>query len=190
MGDRLGAIASSLRDSVCYVAEQFQPPSDEDLDDTLATVRERLGISGTETNEDLRRLRAATSVLVHDSRVLSRNIYYAADMDGQAEPGEVVWVWLRTEPTSEPEDRALVVVGRTRQTILGLLISSNPEHQNDPSWLDIGSGNWDLAGEQSWVRIDRVIEASELGIRRQGAILPRRRFGKIAHRLRSEFGWS
>lgn len=181
---------SFLRAGGHRIAEQFQPPSEDELDDTLATIRERLGLTDNAGTEDLRRLRAATSVLVHNTHEMSRNIYYAPDMDGQADPGEVVWVWLRTEASSEPEDRALVVIGRTRHTILGLLISSNPAHSEDPAWLDIGSGNWNISGTQSWVRMDRVIEASELGIRRQGAIVPRRRFEKIADRLRSEFGWS
>ncbi len=37
----------------------------------------------------------------------------------------------------------------------------------------IGSGSWDYEGRASWVRLDRVLDVPEEGIRREGAILDR-----------------
>ncbi|MBI5739044.1 MAG: type II toxin-antitoxin system PemK/MazF family toxin, partial [Mycolicibacterium neoaurum] len=45
-------------------------------------------------------------------------------------------------------------------------------------------------GRPSWVRLDRVLDVPEDGIRREGAILDRDRFEVIATRLRAEFSWS
>ena len=40
------------------------------------------------------------------------------------------------------------------------------------------------------MRLDRVLEVPEKGIRREGAILDRDRFEKVAQRLRTEYGWT
>lgn len=57
-------------------------------------------------------------------------------------------------------------------------------------WLDIGAGEWDEAGRDCWVRLDRVLEVSHLDIRRQGAFFPQRRFERVAAKLRDNFGWT
>jgi hypothetical protein len=54
----------------------------------------------------------------------------------------------------------------------------------------IGSGSWDDEGRQSWVRLDRVLDVPEEGIRREGAILERAVFDVVAARLRSDYSWS
>ena len=48
---------------------------------------------------------------------------------------------------------------------------------------------WDAENRPSWVRLDRVLDVPEEGIRREGAILDRKRFDAVATRLRSDFGW-
>lgn len=121
----------------------------------------------------------------------ARSIYYAPDMDGQPEPGEVVWVWAPSDGPDRPlRDRAVLVISHGRDTVLGLLISPNPRHANEKEWLDIGSGEWDEKGRQCWVRLDRVLEIPHLGIRRQGVLFPRRRFDRIASKLRNRYGWT
>ncbi|MBB1010541.1 type II toxin-antitoxin system PemK/MazF family toxin, partial [Dietzia sp. SLG510A3-3B2-2] len=47
----------------------------------------------------------------------------------------------------------------------------------------LGSGPWDPEGRPSWVRLDRVLDVPEQGIRREGAICPRPRFEAVADRL-------
>lgn len=88
------------------------------------------------------------------------------------------------------KDRPVLVVGRDQRTLLGLMLSSQDYHQNDPDWVDIGIGNWDYDGRPSWVRLDRVLDVPEEGIRREGAILDRNRFEAVAIRLRAEYSWS
>lgn len=158
------------------------------LDTGLARINERLGLQTT-YEPDVVRANAAR-IRVEATDRIPRNIYYAPDMDGQAEPGEVVWVWAPSDGLDNPpRERALLVVGRNRHTILGLLISPNPQHDDNDSWLDIGAGEWDASGRQCWIRIDRVLEVSELGTRRQGVLFPPRRFERIANRLRTNFNW-
>jgi hypothetical protein len=121
----------------------------------------------------------------------ARRIQYSPDLDGQADPGEIVWTWVvyEDDPT-RGKDRPVLVVGRDQRTLLGLMLSSQEHHAGDVHWVGIGAGDWDGDGRPSWVRLDRVLDVPEDGIRREGAILEKHRFELIAARLRAEFSWS
>ncbi|MBF6189893.1 type II toxin-antitoxin system PemK/MazF family toxin [Nocardia implantans] len=120
----------------------------------------------------------------------ARQIVYSPQLDGRADPGEIVWTWVPfEEDPSNGKDRPVLVVGRDRRTLLGLMLSSNPERAYDRNWIGIGSGSWDHDNRPSWVRLDRVLDVPEAGIRREGAILPRKTFDLVAHRLCAEYSW-
>lgn len=121
----------------------------------------------------------------------ARTLVYAPDLDGRADPGEIVWTWTAydDDPT-RGKDRPVLVVGRERRTLLGLMVSSRPEHHDDSNWVSIGSGGWDHQGRPSWVRLDRILDVPEEGIRREGAILARPTFDSVASRLRADYCWS
>jgi hypothetical protein len=121
----------------------------------------------------------------------ARKLVYAPNLDGRADPGEIVWTWVAYEddPT-RGKDRPVLVVGRDRRVLLGLMVSSQERHASDRDWVGIGSGAWDYEGRQSWVRLDRVLDVPEEGIRREGAILDREVFEVVAARLRADFAWS
>lgn len=121
----------------------------------------------------------------------ARRIHYSPDLDGRADPGEIVWTWVvyEDDPT-RGKDRPVLVVGRDQRTLLGLMLSSREHHAADADWVGIGTGNWDYEGRPSWVRLDRVLDVPEDGIRREGAILDPERFEAVAARLRAEFSWS
>jgi hypothetical protein len=120
----------------------------------------------------------------------ARKLVYSPDLDGRADPGEIVWTWVvyEDDPT-RGKDRPVLVVGRDRTVLLGLMVSSQERHAGDPDWVGIGSGNWDYEGRESWVRLDRVLDVPEEGIRREGAILQREIFDVVAARLRTEYSW-
>jgi PemK-like, MazF-like toxin of type II toxin-antitoxin system len=120
----------------------------------------------------------------------ARKLVYSPDLDGRADPGEIVWTWVvyEDDPT-RGKDRPVLVVGRDRSILLGLMVSSQERHAADPDWVGIGSGDWDYEGRQSWVRLDRVLDVPEEGIRREGAILRREIFDVVAARLRAEYSW-
>jgi hypothetical protein len=121
----------------------------------------------------------------------ARKLVYAPDLDGRADPGEIVWTWVVYEDDpSRGKDRPVLVVGRDRSTLLGLMLSSQDHHRDDPNWVTIGSGTWDYESRESFVRLDRVLDVPEEGIRREGAILSREKFEVIAGRLRAEYSWS
>ncbi|NMN94602.1 type II toxin-antitoxin system PemK/MazF family toxin [Antrihabitans stalactiti] len=120
----------------------------------------------------------------------ARRVVYAPRLDGRADPGEVVWTWVTyEEDPRNGKDRPVLVVGRDKDTLLGLMLSSNPAHAHDRNWIGIGSGAWDHEGRPSWVRLDRVLDVPEAGIRREGAILERKGFDEVAIRLVREYSW-
>ncbi|WP_376771148.1 type II toxin-antitoxin system PemK/MazF family toxin [Rhizomonospora bruguierae] len=120
-----------------------------------------------------------------------RKLVYSPELDGRADPGEVVWTWVAYE--DEPnlgKDRPVLVVGRDGDILLGLMLSSQQDRDGQRNWLALGTGAWDREARPSWVRLDRVLTVAEMGIRREGAILDRRRFDVVAHALRDGYGWS
>lgn len=120
----------------------------------------------------------------------AREIVYAPEPDGAADPGEIVWTWVPyEEDPAQGKDRPLLVVGRSGPDLLGLMLSSQDKRDGDPDWVGIGAGAWDRAGRESYIRLDRVLEVDEYGIRREGAVLDRAVFDRVAGQLRSRYGW-
>ena len=121
----------------------------------------------------------------------ARKLVYSPDLDGRADPGEVVWTWVTyEEDPTRGKDRPVLVVGRDHTTLLGLMMSSQERHAADRDWVGIGSGSWDYDGRPTWVRLDRVLDVPEESIRREGAILERTVFDVVAARLRRDYSWS
>jgi len=120
-----------------------------------------------------------------------KHLEYAPNLDGDADPGEIVWTWVKYEDDpSQGKDRPVLVVGRTGRTLLGLMLSSQSERHGQRDWLALGPGEWDRENRPSWIRLDRVIEVEEDGIRREGAVLDRARFDRVAAVLRHTYGWA
>jgi hypothetical protein len=151
----------------------------------------RLFRSGGEQAGEARRRPAgvATATVRPAGRPRGRHLDYAPDLDGRADPGEIVWTWVPfEEDASRGKDRPVLVVGRDGGSLLGLMLSSR-DHDGDRDWLALGSGAWDGEHRPSWVRLDRVIDVPDSGIRREGAVLDWKRFDRVAARLRGEHGW-
>jgi hypothetical protein len=120
----------------------------------------------------------------------TRTIIYSPDLDGVADPGEIVWAWVPyEEDDGRGKDRPLLVVGRDGSDLVGLMLSSQEDRAGDRDWVSVGAGAWDAQGRESFVRLDRVLEVEEHGIRREGAVLDRPRFDRVAQRLREQYGW-
>jgi hypothetical protein len=123
-------------------------------------------------------------------RGATRVLEYNPELDGQADPGEVVWTWVAYEDDpAQGKDRPVVVVGRRGSVLLGLMLSSNEDRHGQRHWFALGEGAWDREHRPSWVRLDRVLEVDEDSIRREGSILDRRRFDAVAAQLRRDYSW-
>ncbi|HUX71286.1 MAG TPA: type II toxin-antitoxin system PemK/MazF family toxin [Cellulomonadaceae bacterium] len=113
---------------------------------------------------------------------------YAPRLDGEADPGEIVWTWVPfEEDPSRGKDRPVLVIGRDTTCLLALMLSSKDHTATTPGgqrpgqrWLDLGTGAWDPRRRPSEVRLDRVLRIDPRRVRREGAVLDRARFDLIA----------
>ena len=115
---------------------------------------------------------------------------YNPDLDGAADPGEVVWGWVPYEEDhSQGKDRPVLIIGRDGQWLLGLMLTSKDKnfegHQNS-DYMDIGTGEWDREGRPSEVKLDRIIRLSQSSVRREGAILDEQRFSNVVNTLNKQ----
>ncbi len=126
----------------------------------------------------------------HVAALQRRQLMYAPELDGRADPGEIVWTWVPYEDDPrQGKDRPVLVVGRVSRTLFGLMLSSQSDRDGQRHWLGLGSGVWDRESRPSWVRLDRVLTMREDSIRREGAVLDRARFDRVAQALRAGYGW-
>ncbi|MGA8115951.1 MAG: type II toxin-antitoxin system PemK/MazF family toxin [Actinocatenispora sp.] len=124
------------------------------------------------------------------SALQKRQLVYAPELDGQADPGEIVWTWVPYEDDpKQGKDRPVLVVGRVSRTLFGLMLSSKAHREGQRHWYSLGPGEWDPEKRPSYLRLDRVLTMREDSIRREGAILDRARFDRVGRALRAGYGW-
>ena len=105
---------------------------------------------------------------------------YSPEIDGDPDPGEIVWTWVSFEEDSRlGKDRPIAILGRaTDHRLVGLMLSSR-DRTGDRDWLAIGTGPWDREGRPSWLRRDRLLAVSPDSVRREGAVLPRATYDAV-----------
>lgn len=120
-------------------------------------------------------------------------VSYSPDLDGDADPGEVVWGWVPFEEDhTQGKDRPSLVVGKDGRWVLALMLTSQDHipggfgevrEDRHSRWMNIGSGDWDSQGRPSEIRLDRVIRLDPQSIRREGAIMPREVFERVGQNI-------
>ncbi|WP_202411055.1 type II toxin-antitoxin system PemK/MazF family toxin, partial [Brevibacterium rongguiense] len=120
---------------------------------------------------------------------------YTPDLDGDADPGEVVWAWVPYEEDfSRGKDRPVLIIGRDSAWLLGLMLTSRDHipggigemrEADSALWMNVGTGDWDAQGRASEIRLDRVIRIAAGAVRREGAILPMGLFSQVVSNVRT-----
>ena len=117
---------------------------------------------------------------------------YAPEIDGEPDPGEVVWGWVPYEDDpAQGKDRPVLLIGRHGEQWLGLMLTSK-DHDRDAEdearygrhWMDVGTGGWDREGRPSEVRLDRLLVLETAAIRREGAALDQATFDAVVAEAR------
>jgi hypothetical protein len=112
---------------------------------------------------------------------------YDPELDGHADPGEIVWAWVPyEEDPTQGKDRPVLVVGTDGEALLALQMTSK-DHDRDARqeasvgryWMDIGVGDWDPQRRPSEVRLNRLLKLRPTDVRREGAVLPRPLFDAV-----------
>ncbi|MFB9377833.1 type II toxin-antitoxin system PemK/MazF family toxin [Kineococcus gynurae] len=145
--------------------------------------------------------RAPAPTRFHRPAVLE--IDYAPVDDGRPDPGEIVWTWVPyEEDDGRGKDRPVLVVGRRGDELVGVMLTSK-DHVGPTSgsaapsrapradgrvWVDVGSGGWDPRGRASEARVDRLLPLDPAAVRREGAVLDRAVFARVAAEIRRVHG--
>lgn len=119
-------------------------------------------------------------------------VSYAPELDGEPDPGEVVWAWVPYEddPT-QGKDRPVLLLARDGDCWLALQLTS-VDHDRDEEqearagrlWMDVGTGDWDRERRPSEVRINRLLRIQDSTVRREGAALPQPVFDAVVAQAR------
>ncbi len=117
---------------------------------------------------------------------------YAPVHNARPDPGEVVWTWVPYEDDpSRGKDRPVLVlsVGGGRITALAMTSKDHDRDDRDEAragrvWMDIGVGDWDRHRRPSEVRLNRILDLDEYGVRREGAAVPREVFDEVLAAVR------
>jgi hypothetical protein len=135
--------------------------------------------------------RGTATVRVDPARIGSVRIQYAPDRDGAPDAGEVIWTWVPYEENDgRGKDRPVLVIGRaSADRVYAVRMTSKP-HDGDRDYLSIGTGGWDSQGRESWVDVEQLYSVHEHGLRREAAVLDRRRYDRVSAALTQRYGWS
>ena len=105
-------------------------------------------------------------------------VEYTPDLDGDPDPGEVVWAWVPyEEDPSQGKDRPVVIIGRRNSSLVGAPLTSR--HDDREAQVAVGTGAWDSQGRPSYARIWRMLDVDARSVRREGAVLARDRFDRV-----------
>ena len=105
-------------------------------------------------------------------------VEYHPQLDGDPDPGEVVWAWVPFEddPTLG-KDRPVVIIGRHGENLSGVALTSKYKDRDD--YVSVGTGDWDSQHRTSYAKVDRLLDIRPETVRREGAILSRRHFDDV-----------
>jgi hypothetical protein len=102
-------------------------------------------------------------------------VEYSPSLDGDPDPGEVVWVFVPfEEDPTQGKDRPLVVIGRRGNKLVGIPLTTK-RHDNEAQ-LEVGTGDWDSQHRVSYARLWRMMDIEPDAMRREGAVLDAKRF--------------
>ena len=143
--------------------------------DTLARAARRVAatLRYRERNTGAVERRAAPTARAMPTDV---RVEYTPHLDGDPDPGEVVWAWVPFEddPTLG-KDRPVVIIGRRGVTLSGVALTSKARD----GWVDVGTGDWDSRHRRSYAKVDRLLDLNPDAVRREGSILNRRQFDQV-----------
>ena len=110
-------------------------------------------------------------------------IEYSPQLDGDPDPGEVVWTWVPFEddPTLG-KDRPVVIIGRRGNDLSAVALTSKDKDRGD--YVEVGTGDWDSRHRPSYAKVDRLLDVDPGEVRREGAILNRRQFDDVIEAVR------
>jgi hypothetical protein len=114
-------------------------------------------------------------------------VEYKPSLDGEPDPGEVVWTWVAFEDDpSQGKDRPVLLIGRRAGSLVGVALTSK-RHDRVPQ-VELGVGPWDHEQRTSYAKVDRLIDVDASRVRREGAVLDKAVFDRVIRAVRELHG--
>lgn len=114
----------------------------------------------------------------HDPAAGVVRVEYSPCLDGDADPGEIVWTWVPfEEDASQGKDRPVVIIGRRGDRLVGVPLTTRRDDRE--AQISVGTGAWDSARRESYARIWRMLDVDPERMRREGAVLEPDRFAAV-----------
>jgi hypothetical protein len=105
-------------------------------------------------------------------------VEYSPHLDGDPDPGEIVWAWIPfQEDPSQGKDRPVVVIGRRGDNLVGIPLTTKPDDRE--AQFKLGVGGWDSQHRVSYARIWRLVDLPPDSVRREGSALDPDRFKSL-----------
>lgn len=90
---------------------------------------------------------------------------YEPRLDGEPDPGEVVWTWVPfVENDGRGKDRPVLIIARLGNDAWAGCYLTTKEHRG---FVSVGTGPWDSQGRESFLSPERVLRITEAGMRRE-----------------------
>ena len=127
---------------------------------------------------------SSATVEVRGRDIGSPHIEWCPELDGDPDPGEVIWTWVPYEEADgRGKDRPVLVFAReSGGTVLAIQLSSR-DHAHDRGWVRLGRGGWDRQGRESWANVRRILRVHPDGMRREGDLTDRDDFQRVVAAL-------
>jgi len=137
---------------------------------TTRRTADRLRESARRRSAGRRRRRTPAEGVVH--------VEYSPCLDGDPDPGEIVWAWVpfQEDPT-QGKDRPVVVIGRRGDRLVAVPLTTKRDDRE--AQVALGTGRWDSQQRASYARIWRMLDIDPGDMRREGAVLDPDRFARL-----------
>ena len=137
--------------------------------------------------QELRRRRERPAKRQRAPRGGGVDVEYAPSMDGDADPGEVVWTWVPFEDDpSQGKDRPVLVLGYVGDRLAAVPLTSK-HHPERRDQLPVGPGGWDPQRRPSYADVGRLLRVDPHAVRREGSAIGRDVFDEVVAAARGRY---
>lgn len=106
---------------------------------------------------------------------------YAPDLDGEPDPGEVIWTWVPyVENDGRGKDRPVLIIARLDSESWAACYLSTKQHRD---FVAVGTGSWDSQGRVSYLSPERVLRVTEQGMRRESTGVDRAHYDRAVQAI-------
>ncbi|MBO1901860.1 hypothetical protein J4H92_07850 [Leucobacter weissii] len=101
---------------------------------------------------------------------------YSPLLDGEPDPGEVVWTWVPyVENDGRGKDRPVLIIASLSDGAFAGCYLSTKQHRG---FVPVGTGPWDPQGRESFLSPERLLRVTDGGMRRETMGLDRAAFDR------------